>query len=193
MVIGFPVLRSILRHLNKFPRSLSYVEKSESQHWPKKYLFLRVVEIYKPICFLSLLQTGRIDVNIPKVSGHKGPVLDIKWNPFHDDVIASSSDDATVSLDVIYVIMLNCFNWYHQEVHILELFKRFPYGLQFLWNSKACEALWHEFFNEFSWRLCHVFRKLSLLFKNIEFGMHFARCPSSHKELALMESRIHFI
>ena len=45
-----------------------------------------------------LLQTGRIDINAPKVCGHSGPVLDIKWNPFNDDIIASCSDDATVRL-----------------------------------------------------------------------------------------------
>ena len=43
-------------------------------------------------------QTGRSEVNQGRVIGHKGPVLDIKWNPFNDNVIASSSDDCTVKL-----------------------------------------------------------------------------------------------
>lgn len=41
-------------------------------------------------------QTGRLDVNQPLVTGHKGPVLDIAWCPFNDNVIASASEDATV-------------------------------------------------------------------------------------------------
>lgn len=44
----------------------------------------------------TFLQTGRIDVNTPLVAGHKGPVLDIAWCPFNDNIIASASDDAIV-------------------------------------------------------------------------------------------------
>jgi coronin-2 len=43
-------------------------------------------------------QTGRSEVSQGHVIGHKGPVLDIKWNPFNDNVIASSSDDCTIRL-----------------------------------------------------------------------------------------------
>ncbi|XP_076342004.1 coronin-2B-like isoform X1 [Tachypleus tridentatus] len=43
-------------------------------------------------------KTGRIEVNAGKVTGHRGPVLDIKWNPFNDNVIASCSDDCTLKL-----------------------------------------------------------------------------------------------
>ena len=46
-----------------------------------------------------VLQTGRIEVNMPKVTGHRGNVLDIKWSPFDDNVIASCSDDTTVSIE----------------------------------------------------------------------------------------------
>lgn len=45
---------------------------------------------------LPLKHTGRVDVNHPLVSGHKGPVLDIAWCPFNDNVIASASEDAIV-------------------------------------------------------------------------------------------------
>ncbi|KAM9770240.1 coronin-2A isoform 2-T2 [Menidia menidia] len=34
----------------------------------------------------------------PRVSGHKGNVLDIKWNPFNDFCIASCSEDTTVKV-----------------------------------------------------------------------------------------------
>ena len=37
-------------------------------------------------------------MNAPKVAGHKQEVLDIAWNPFNDDIIASSSEDATVKI-----------------------------------------------------------------------------------------------
>lgn len=41
-------------------------------------------------------QTGRIEPNYPLVSGHRGPVLDINWCPFNDNIIASGSEDAVV-------------------------------------------------------------------------------------------------
>lgn len=45
-----------------------------------------------------VLQTGKLDPHYPKVCGHRGNVLDIKWNPFDDFEIASASEDATVSI-----------------------------------------------------------------------------------------------
>ncbi|CAH1119296.1 unnamed protein product [Phaedon cochleariae] len=42
--------------------------------------------------------TGRLDFNASRVTGHSGPILDIKWNPFNDNVIASCSDDCTIKL-----------------------------------------------------------------------------------------------
>ncbi|CAI9735756.1 coronin-2B isoform X11 [Octopus vulgaris] len=47
---------------------------------------------------LPLEKTGRVDINAPKVTGHAGTVLDIKWNPFDDNVIASAADDNTVKV-----------------------------------------------------------------------------------------------
>ena len=52
-------------------------------------------------------QTGRLDFTAPKVSGHSGAVLDIKWNPFNDDFIASSSDDCTVRNGVLFFYAQN--------------------------------------------------------------------------------------
>ncbi|KAB1257209.1 Coronin-2B [Camelus dromedarius] len=43
-------------------------------------------------------QTGRIEPNYPKVCGHQGNVLDIKWNPFIDNIIASCSEDTSVRI-----------------------------------------------------------------------------------------------
>ncbi|OQV14922.1 Coronin-2B [Hypsibius exemplaris] len=47
---------------------------------------------------LPLERFGRIDLDWGKVSGHSGPVLDIKFDPFNDNVIASASEDCTVKL-----------------------------------------------------------------------------------------------
>lgn len=42
--------------------------------------------------------TGKIDPKLPLVAGHKGPVLDIDFNPFNDNLIASVSEDCTVKI-----------------------------------------------------------------------------------------------
>ncbi|NXD72643.1 COR2B protein, partial [Eolophus roseicapillus] len=46
---------------------------------------------------IPIEQTGRIEPNYPKVCGHQGNVLDIKWNPFIENIIASCSEDTSVS------------------------------------------------------------------------------------------------
>lgn len=40
-------------------------------------------------------------MNAPKVCGHKAAVLDIKFNPFNENMIASASEDCTVKVWVI--------------------------------------------------------------------------------------------
>ncbi|XP_074597900.1 coronin-2B-like [Brevipalpus obovatus] len=47
---------------------------------------------------IPIEKTGRIEVNYGRVTGHQGPVLDLRWNPFNDNVIASCSDDCTIRL-----------------------------------------------------------------------------------------------
>ncbi|KAF0294064.1 Coronin-1C [Amphibalanus amphitrite] len=47
---------------------------------------------------IPLKQTGRQAPDAPIVGGHKGPVLDIAWDPFNDNVIASSSEDCVVKV-----------------------------------------------------------------------------------------------
>uniref|UniRef100_A0A8C2STC1 Coronin n=1 Tax=Coturnix japonica TaxID=93934 RepID=A0A8C2STC1_COTJA len=47
---------------------------------------------------IPIHQTGKLDPHYPRICGHKGNVLDIKWNPFNDYVIASCSEDATVKI-----------------------------------------------------------------------------------------------
>uniref|UniRef100_A0AAZ3NPW3 Coronin n=1 Tax=Oncorhynchus tshawytscha TaxID=74940 RepID=A0AAZ3NPW3_ONCTS len=47
---------------------------------------------------IPVSQAGRIDPHHPKVCGHQGNVLDIKWNPFFENIIASCSEDSSVIL-----------------------------------------------------------------------------------------------
>jgi len=47
---------------------------------------------------LLLSEVGRIDVDHPRVTGHRGPVVDLKFNPFNEFEIASCSDDGTVKI-----------------------------------------------------------------------------------------------
>ncbi|GFS52371.1 coronin-1B [Trichonephila inaurata madagascariensis] len=47
---------------------------------------------------IPIEKTGRMDVTAGRVTGHHGPVLDLQWNPFNDNIIASSSDDCTIKI-----------------------------------------------------------------------------------------------
>ncbi|CAI8034341.1 Coronin-1A [Geodia barretti] len=47
---------------------------------------------------LPLEKVGRIDINYPKVTGHRDPVLDVAWNPFNENEVASASEDCTIKL-----------------------------------------------------------------------------------------------
>ncbi|CAF1595536.1 unnamed protein product [Adineta ricciae] len=47
---------------------------------------------------LPLDKIGRIDRDVPLVTGHKAAVLDIAWCPHNDNVIASGSEDCTVKV-----------------------------------------------------------------------------------------------
>lgn len=60
-------------------------------------LFVAIVVDYAFVV-IPISQTGRIDFQCNKVIGHSGQILDLKWNPFNDCIIASASDDCTVRL-----------------------------------------------------------------------------------------------
>ncbi|KAJ5739987.1 hypothetical protein N7533_012771 [Penicillium manginii] len=47
---------------------------------------------------IPLNETGKLPERIPLFRGHTAAVLDTDWNPFHDDIIASGSDDGKVFL-----------------------------------------------------------------------------------------------
>ena len=80
-----------------------YLSTSRKTLGPNIDLCTGLHSIYLPAYLFYLLftcffiQTGRFDVNAPKVSGHKGPVLDVQWNPFNENMIASAADDCFVS------------------------------------------------------------------------------------------------
>lgn len=45
---------------------------------------------------IRLDEYGRIPIDHCKVSGHSKKVLDVKWSPFNDNIVASCSEDSTV-------------------------------------------------------------------------------------------------
>lgn len=50
---------------------------------------------------LPLNQVGRVDYNAPRVCGHKSAVLDVQFNPFNDNMIASAAEDSLVMVWLI--------------------------------------------------------------------------------------------
>lgn len=51
-----------------------------------------------PVGIFDHTKPGRIDANPPSLSGHKGQALDFDFNPFHEHVIATCSDDMTLKI-----------------------------------------------------------------------------------------------
>lgn len=43
-------------------------------------------------------KTGRLNPDAPKVSAHKEYVLDLQWNPFNDNMLASCSEDGSIKI-----------------------------------------------------------------------------------------------
>jgi len=46
---------------------------------------------------IPLKNTGKLG-ELPTISGHKGPVLDVAFNPFNDYILATASEDCTVKI-----------------------------------------------------------------------------------------------
>jgi coronin-1B/1C/6 len=44
---------------------------------------------------------GPVPVSQPVINGHTGNVLDFDFNPFHDNIVASASEDTTVKVRYI--------------------------------------------------------------------------------------------
>ncbi|KAG6965997.1 hypothetical protein JG687_00005097 [Phytophthora cactorum] len=43
-------------------------------------------------------KVGKFDPDFPLISGHRGAILDFDFNPFHEHLIASASDDSTIKI-----------------------------------------------------------------------------------------------
>nr|CAB3233020.1 coronin-1B-like [Phallusia mammillata] len=54
-----------------------------------------------PFLVLPLDRVGRLDTDYPMVNGHSNDVIDLAWSPFHDNMVASCSDDCTVKIWLI--------------------------------------------------------------------------------------------
>uniref|UniRef100_H0V0S7 Coronin n=2 Tax=Cavia porcellus TaxID=10141 RepID=H0V0S7_CAVPO len=66
---------------------------------------------------IPLHQTGKLDPHYPKVCGHRGNILDIKWNPFNDFEIASCSEDATIKIwDIPKQLLTRNLTTYRKEL-----------------------------------------------------------------------------
>eukprot|EP01120_Amphizonella_sp_Union-15-10_P015472 TRINITY_DN7973_c0_g3_i1.p1 TRINITY_DN7973_c0_g3~~TRINITY_DN7973_c0_g3_i1.p1 ORF type:complete len:475 (+),score=127.33 TRINITY_DN7973_c0_g3_i1:48-1427(+) len=46
---------------------------------------------------IPLSKTGRLS-GVTLLSGHKGPVLDLDWNPFNDSILATASEDCLIKI-----------------------------------------------------------------------------------------------
>lgn len=88
---------------------------------------------------LPLSKTGRVPLNAPKISGHKGQVLDIAWCPFNDHVIASCSDDCSIKIWEIPEGGLE--KDYTQEDAAVELLGHEKKVGEILWHPTAADIL----------------------------------------------------
>lgn len=88
---------------------------------------------------LFVCQTGRVDPHQPRVCGHSGRVLDIKWNPFDDYCIASCSEDCTV-WSVFVMCYIAVFLWFPSFVFDISGLNNLLFG-QCLFT---CWSLWTQ-------------------------------------------------
>jgi WD40 repeat protein len=51
-----------------------------------------------PVYVSKLNSFGKVEPTCPVVNGHKAPVLDISFSPFHSNIMATASDDSTVKI-----------------------------------------------------------------------------------------------
>lgn len=51
-----------------------------------------------PFAVINLDKPGKQPLDLPVIAGHSGATLDFDFNPFHDHMIASGSDDQTVKV-----------------------------------------------------------------------------------------------
>mmetsp|Transcript_21156 Transcript_21156/g.60457 ORF Transcript_21156/g.60457 Transcript_21156/m.60457 type:complete len:950 (+) Transcript_21156:1-2850(+) len=49
-----------------------------------------------PLAILPAQRLGKVPRDLPKITGHTGPVLDFEFSPFDDNMLASASEDHTI-------------------------------------------------------------------------------------------------
>ena len=84
--------------MNPFKTNLNVLWLEMSQTQTYLNIFMKSIRSN----YFENLENPKINLNSIclqlQVSGHSRPVLDIKWNPFNDNIIASASEDCTVKL-----------------------------------------------------------------------------------------------
>ena len=51
-----------------------------------------------PVAIVAHDKPGRQSPTIPCLAGHKGSALDFDFNPFHEHIVATASDDCTLKV-----------------------------------------------------------------------------------------------
>lgn len=51
-----------------------------------------------PVAILPMDKPGRMETSIPAIAGHTAAVLDFEFNPFHDQLIMTGSEDTTIKV-----------------------------------------------------------------------------------------------
>jgi len=84
-------------------------------------------------CVIPVTKTGRLEPDIPKVNAHKEYVLDLKWNPFNDGMLASCSEDGTIRI------------WEFDEKHgVLSNMDTSKALVEFAYHERRCVVIsWH--------------------------------------------------
>ena len=54
-------------------------------------------------------QTGRLVSGHPRFEGHSGKVLDIKFNPFNANILASAGEDSRIKVSNFICLFICCF------------------------------------------------------------------------------------
>ena len=83
--------------------------------------------------YIFFFQTGRLDVDMPKVNGHRQYVVDLKWNPFDDTMLASCAEDGSIRI------------WEFDENHgLISNIEEDKALVSFTYHQKKCvQVQWH--------------------------------------------------
>ena len=51
-----------------------------------------------PVGIFDLKKAGRVEASVPVIAGHSAAVMDFEFNPFHEHIIATGSEDTTIKV-----------------------------------------------------------------------------------------------